>query len=234
MFGFELDENGNESFVYGNYVVFWTKEHHNEYHKCSEETRKKISESLKKVPRTAEWHRKIGNALRGRERSDEQRKQISESVSNLWKSEEYRERQSKATKEAMQRPDVRQRLLDGCKKRPPQSKESRRKAADKLIGKHHTDKAKQKISLNKKEYYKQLHSNQAVSFNYTQELQELCPIISAKHNIAASDVMYIVNLISSVHGLETMSSAKDASYIFYDSCVDSLIDWNTFQSIFLK
>lgn len=50
MFGFEIDENGNEHFEYGKYVVFWTKEHHNEYHKCSEETRHKRSESLKKNP----------------------------------------------------------------------------------------------------------------------------------------------------------------------------------------
>ena len=126
MFGMNLDG----TFEYGKYVVFWTKEHHNEYHHCSEETRKKRSESLKKVPHTAEWHRKIGDSLRGRKWSDEQRKQISESVSNLWKSEDYRECQSKATKEAMWRPDVRQRMLDGCKKRPPQSKESRQKAAE--------------------------------------------------------------------------------------------------------
>ena len=43
MFGFEIDENGSELFNYGKYVVFWTKEHHNEYHKCSEETRNKLS-----------------------------------------------------------------------------------------------------------------------------------------------------------------------------------------------
>lgn len=50
MFGFEIDENGNEFFEYGKYVVFWTKEHHDEYHCCSEETRKKRSESIKKNP----------------------------------------------------------------------------------------------------------------------------------------------------------------------------------------
>ena len=32
MFGFEIDENGDEIFNYGKYVVFWTKEHHSEYH----------------------------------------------------------------------------------------------------------------------------------------------------------------------------------------------------------
>ena len=43
MFGFEIDENGNEHFEYGKYVVFWTKEHHNKYHKDSDETRHKKS-----------------------------------------------------------------------------------------------------------------------------------------------------------------------------------------------
>ena len=47
LFGFEIDENGNEHFEYGKYVVFWTKEHHNEYHKDSDETRHKKSVSGK-------------------------------------------------------------------------------------------------------------------------------------------------------------------------------------------
>ncbi len=46
--------NLDGTFEYGKYVVFWTKEHHNEYHHCSEETRKKRSESLKGIPRTDE------------------------------------------------------------------------------------------------------------------------------------------------------------------------------------
>jgi hypothetical protein len=47
MFGFEIDENGNEHFEYGKYVVFWTEDYHSRYHAQSEETRKKISESNK-------------------------------------------------------------------------------------------------------------------------------------------------------------------------------------------
>lgn len=130
MFGIEIDENGNEHFEYGKYVVFWTKEHHNEYHHGSEETRKKRSESLKGIPRTDEWRRKLSESNKGKTIPDEQRRQISMSVSNLWKSEDFRERHSKATKEAMWRPEVRQKLLDGCKKKPPQSKESRQKAGE--------------------------------------------------------------------------------------------------------
>lgn len=234
LFGFEIDENGNESFNYGKYVVFWTKEHHNEYHQCSEETRKKRSDSLKGIPRTDEWRKKLSDSNKGKTIPDEQRKQISESVSNLWKSEEYRERHSKATKEAMWRPDVRQRFLDGCKKRPPMSKEARQRAAESNRGKRHTDETKQKLSLIKKEYYRQLHLNQAASFNYAQELQDIGTTISTKYNLDTSVVTHIVNLISSVHCLESMSTSKDVSYVFNSLCINTLINWNTFRSIFFK
>lgn len=74
--------------------------------------------------------KKLSESNKGKIIPDEQRRQISISVSNLWKSEDFRERHSKATKEAMRRPEVKQKLLDWCKKRPPQSKESRQKAGE--------------------------------------------------------------------------------------------------------
>lgn len=45
LWGFEIDENGNEHFEYGKYVIFVTKEEHLEIHRRSDETRKKISGS---------------------------------------------------------------------------------------------------------------------------------------------------------------------------------------------
>lgn len=45
LWGFEIDENGNEHFEYGKYVIFVTKEEHLKIHSHSEETKKKISES---------------------------------------------------------------------------------------------------------------------------------------------------------------------------------------------
>ena len=72
MFGFEIDENGNEIFNYGKYVVFWTKEHHDAYHRCSEETRKKISASVK------------ANI------TEDVRKQIGERSKKMWQDETYR------------------------------------------------------------------------------------------------------------------------------------------------
>lgn len=73
LFGFEIDENGNEHFEYGKYVVFWTKEHHNEYHHCSEETKAKISAAVKLA-----------------KESDEIRKQLKDNAKNLWRDENFR------------------------------------------------------------------------------------------------------------------------------------------------
>ena len=39
--------NLDGTFEYGKYVVFWTHEHHIKYHILSEETRRKLSDSLK-------------------------------------------------------------------------------------------------------------------------------------------------------------------------------------------
>lgn len=43
LWGFEIDENGNESFTYGKYVIFVTPEEHRKIHTASELTRQRIS-----------------------------------------------------------------------------------------------------------------------------------------------------------------------------------------------
>lgn len=45
LWGFEIDEYGNEHFEYGKYIIFVTKKEHSEIHSQSEETRRKISEN---------------------------------------------------------------------------------------------------------------------------------------------------------------------------------------------
>lgn len=47
LWGFEIDEDGNEHFEYGKYIVFLTPEEHAKVHSCSKETRKKLSEAAK-------------------------------------------------------------------------------------------------------------------------------------------------------------------------------------------
>lgn len=44
MWGFEIDDDGNEHFEYGKYVVFVTKEEHRRIHKHTDDTKRKIKE----------------------------------------------------------------------------------------------------------------------------------------------------------------------------------------------
>ena len=61
LWGFEIDENGNEHFEYGKYVVFWTKERHNSYHAESDETRNRI-----KASKTPELKKHLSEILSGK------------------------------------------------------------------------------------------------------------------------------------------------------------------------
>lgn len=60
LWGFEIDENDNEHFTYGKYVIFLTKEEHDTHHKFSSETRKKISDGVNKALDTGLRERRIG------------------------------------------------------------------------------------------------------------------------------------------------------------------------------
>lgn len=71
LWGFEIDENGNEHFEYGKYIIFVTPEEHAEIHSCSEETRKKRSESLKSNP-----------PMKGKHHADETKEKMSNSAKN--------------------------------------------------------------------------------------------------------------------------------------------------------
>ena len=61
LWGFEIDENGEEHFEYGKYIVFLTPDEHNAIHACSEETRKKRSDSLMGHSVSHETKLKISN-----------------------------------------------------------------------------------------------------------------------------------------------------------------------------
>lgn len=64
LWGFEIDENGNEHFEYGKYVVFVTEEWHNNYHSQSDETKRKNSESVK-ASMTEDVRKRISKSLTG-------------------------------------------------------------------------------------------------------------------------------------------------------------------------
>lgn len=201
LFGFEIDENGNEHFEYGKYVVFWTKEHHTEYHR------------------------------RGVGLSEETRKQISESVSNLWKSEDYRERQSKATKEAMWRPDVRQRLLDGCKKRPPISKEARRNAAESNRGKKLSEETRKILSEQKKLYYNAIRYNKFEICYKTDDLLVL-HMRSVVCGISDEDIVKFISYFCTTIQPNKRYSTSDMASLFHLYKQHNKISWNAFQCAF--
>lgn len=67
LWGFEIDENGEEHFEYGKYVIFVTKEEHTKIHSTSEETRKKRSDK----------NSGILNGMYGKHHTDETKKKMS-------------------------------------------------------------------------------------------------------------------------------------------------------------
>lgn len=87
LWGFEIDESGDEHFEYGKYVVFVTREQHSQIHMRSEETRKKISETETGKFVSEETRKKISESGKGRippnkgiPHSAETRKKISENT----------------------------------------------------------------------------------------------------------------------------------------------------------
>lgn len=70
LWGFEIDENGNEHFEYGKYVAFVTKEEHHKIHLVSDETRCRMCESQrirrKNNPVSPETCKKISESNLGR------------------------------------------------------------------------------------------------------------------------------------------------------------------------
>ena len=73
LWGFEIDENGNEHFEYGKYIIFVTKEEHAEIHSMSAETKLKLSESLKRMFSTDE--QKLKRSLQRKSEWTEERRQ---------------------------------------------------------------------------------------------------------------------------------------------------------------
>ena len=149
LWGFEIDENGNEHFEYGKYVVFWTKGHHDEYHSQSEETKKKRSDSLKGRPHTQEHNQKVSKSLKGHKVSDETRQKLSISgkgrkhseetklkISESHKrydGEEYRRKLSKSSKAMWEDAGYRDRVLSKMQ-RTKSSSEARNKMSRLMKG----------------------------------------------------------------------------------------------------
>ena len=123
LWGFEIDENGNEHFEYGKYVIFVTPEEHLAIHHVSEETRKKISESLKGRIVSEITRQKISIACKGNvppnkgiPHSEETRKKISENT-RIAMTAEAKKKCSEAHMGIHPSDETRQKMSDSAKSR---------------------------------------------------------------------------------------------------------------------
>lgn len=161
MFGFEIDENGTEHFEYGKYVVFWTKEHHNEYHRCSEETRHKRSESLKK-----------NHPFKGKHHTKETRMKISIAQTGC-KNHNYGKPRSNETKikisesNKLAMTEERRQFISSYRKGSHASDETKYKLSESHKGKKLSDETKQKISNSN------LGNQHTLGYRHTDEAKSL-------------------------------------------------------------
>lgn len=163
LWGFEIDENGNEHFEYGKYIIFMTQEEHSKIHAGSEETRKKRSEALKgennpmhgkpgtrlgvKHTDTAKQKDSIAhlgdkNGMYGKTHSDEVKAIISKTSKERWEDESYRQYMSDILKSREFSEEHRRKLSES-------------KLGDKnpMFGTHHTNEEKEHLSRIGKAYW---------------------------------------------------------------------------------
>lgn len=95
LFGFEIDENGNEHFEYGKYIIFVTNKEHKAIHAVCKDTRKKISvanKGRKKSPDEIERQRRT---LKRKWATDENYRN---KMLKIYRSDEWRNRMSRLRK----------------------------------------------------------------------------------------------------------------------------------------
>lgn len=165
LWGFEIDENGNEHFEYGKYIIFITPDEHSEIHSYSEETRKKMSESA-----IATWNdtrrRSYSNRMTGSgnhqygkfgalspnygvKRSDETRIKMSETLKEQWSDGRRNRSREISNEEHTKRSNAASGENNGMygKHHTEEAKNRMSKNSRKsMLGKHHTEESKAKLS----------------------------------------------------------------------------------------
>lgn len=91
LWGFEIDEDGNEHFEYGKYIIFVTPDEHLQMHHICDYTREKMSKALYKNWQNENYRRSQINAIKHGMNNDECRKKLSEKSKKNWENETFRE-----------------------------------------------------------------------------------------------------------------------------------------------
>ena len=98
LWGFEIDEDGNEIFNYGKYVAFWTKEHHDNYHRKSLEFRLHQSKVIKEKFKNPDYHKLFCEVQR-----------------NSWTDKRKEEQSVRRKLLYEEHPEIRQKISNSCK-----------------------------------------------------------------------------------------------------------------------
>ena len=147
LWGFEIDENGNEHFEYGKYMIFVTNEEHLKIHESCEDTNTKRSVSMTEKWQQDDYRSKVSSSLSGKNNpmygkclSDERKQSLHESTIAYWSVQDNRSKKSNEMKNFWtdEKRLERSILLSG--ENAP------------MYGKHHTEETRHKISESRVKY----------------------------------------------------------------------------------
>jgi hypothetical protein len=175
--------NLDGTFEYGKYVTFVTEEWHSDYHKHSEETRKKMSDSRK--GEKCYWYGKHrdtttkeklniackgktsgkNNGMYGKRHSDEAKEKLRNANLGKKHSDETKKKISESNK--LNYTDERRQSISAANKGKKLSDETKKKISDANKGKTHSDETKKLLSEIHKNRYKNMTTEEREHLGHT-------------------------------------------------------------------
>lgn len=175
--------NLDGTFEYGKYVTFVTEEWHSDYHKHSEETRKKMSDSRK--GEKCYWYGKHrdtttkeklsiackgktsgkNNGMYGKHHSDEAKEKLRNANLGKKHSDEAKKKISESNK--LNYTDERRQSISAANKGKKLSDETKKKISDANKGKMHSDETKKLLSEIHKNRYKNMTTEEREHLGHT-------------------------------------------------------------------
>lgn len=175
--------NLDGTFEYGKYVTFVTEEWHSDYHKHSEETRKKMSDSRK--GEKCYWYGKHrdtttkeklsiackgktsgkNNGMYGKHRTDEAKEKLRNANLGKKHSDEAKKKISESNK--LNYTDEHRQAINAANKGKKLSDETKKKISDANKGKTHSDETKKLLSEIHKNRYKNMTTEEREHLGHT-------------------------------------------------------------------